>query len=380
MRTDILGARGCSRRQFLSAAGLTLAGAGLHARAVPALETDKVTSPMLDPSYASLLSRLRTPRKQAALVVPASYQQGTFDALAVDAPFVFSHDGRYYMTYIGFDGVGYRTGLASSEDLVAWKKEGMLLDRGGAGSFTEFNVALTWIVRENELFGPGTLKKIGGRFLGTYHAYPKPGYETGPAVIGLCWSDDLKQWTLDAPCLHASDPGAGDWERGGLYKSCLVEQDGTYYLFYNAKTADSPWIEQTGVAISADLKTWKRFEGNPVLHVGPKGSFDDIFCSDPGVVRCGDIWAMFFYTLSSDGRARDSVAFSRDLLHWEKSNEILIDTGPPGSIDSRYAHKPAVFAKNGRLYHFYCAVSPATEKKRGNVEVDEIRGIGLATS
>jgi len=380
MQMDTFYTRDCSRRGFLHVAGLTLAGAGL----VSAAETDEETS------YAELLPRLRTPHKHAELVVPASYTQGAFDALAVDAPFVFSHDGRYYMTYIGFDGIGYRTGLASSEDLVAWKKEGMLLDRGGPGSITEFNIALTWIVRENELFGPGTLKKINGRFLGTYHAYPKPGYETGPAVIGLCWSDDLKQWTLDAPCLHASDPDAGDWEWGGLYKSCILEHEGIYYLFYNAKTANSPWIEQTGVAVSTDLKTWKRFEGNPVIRVGAKGSFDDLFCSDPCVVRCGDIWVMFFYTLSTDGRARDSVAFSRDLVHWEKSGEILIDTGPKGSLDSRYAHKPAVFTKDGRLYHFYCAVSPvhrvidargpAVEKKRGDVEIREVRGIGLAMS
>lgn len=325
-----------------------------------------------------LLRRLRTPHKFPELVLAPSYEQRAYDALAVDGPFVFRHKRRYYMTHIGFDGTGYRTGIAWSTDLIRWEKEGLIIDRGPKGSTTEFNVAMTWIVRDNDLFGEGRLKKFEERFLGAYHAYPQPGYESGPAAIGLSWSSDLKHWRLKEPCLRSSDADAGDWERGGLYKSCLVEHDGAFYMFYNAKTSGSPWIEQTGVAISTDLKTWKRHEGNPVIPIGARGSFDDVFCSDPCVVRCGDTWVMFFYALSSDGRARDSVAFSRDLLHWQKSHEILIDVGPPGSLDSTYAHKPAVITRDGKLYHFYCAVAPAPKKHRGEVEVNEIRGIALA--
>ena len=331
-------------------------------------------------SEPDLLPRLRTPHKFPQLVVEASYKKDIFDALAVDAPFVFRHKKSFYMTYIGFDGTGYRTGLASSTDLVRWEKEGLILDRGPQGSTTEFNVALTWILRENDLFGEGRLRPVNDRYLGTYHSYPLAGYETGPAVIGLAWSNDFRKWKLKEPCLRASDAGAGDWERGGLYKSCLVEHEGTFYLFYNAKTTAAPWTEQTGVATSKDLKMWKRYEGNPIIPIGPKGSFDDIFCSDPCVVRCDKTWVMFYYTLSSDGRARDTVAFSDDLLHWRKSNEILIDVGAPGSIDSTYAHKPAVFTKDDKLYHFYCAVSPSKEKKQGEVEVNEIRGIAVAAT
>jgi hypothetical protein len=51
---------------------------------------------------------------------------------------------------------------------------------------------------------------------------------------------------------------------------------GLFYLFYNAKTKTRPreqgggWIEQTGVATSRDLKTWTRYEKNPLIPVGPK--------------------------------------------------------------------------------------------------------------
>ncbi|NIA13542.1 MAG: hypothetical protein GWP08_05630 [Nitrospiraceae bacterium] len=368
--------RRISRRGWLAGG----AGAVLGTVLLPSEVHPRNVERTVTGTTAELLARVRTPKKQPALVLEASYQEGAFDALAVDCPFVFRHDGRFYMAHIGFDGVGYRTGLASSSDLLHWRKEGLLIDRGPKGSVTEFNVALTWILRDNDLFGPGTLRKVDGRFLGTYHAYPRPGYEAGPAVIGLCRSDDLRSWELDEPFLHASDADAGDWERGGLYKSCLLEHDGRYYLFYNAKYAESPHNEQTGLVVSDDLKHWRRHDANPLVRNGPAGAVDDRFCSDPCVLRVGGTWLMFYFTLSTDGHARDTVAFSKDLVHWEKSNEILIDVGPEGSIDSRYAHKPSVFAHEGLVYHFYCAVAPPKQPRMGDVDVREIRGIALATS
>jgi predicted GH43/DUF377 family glycosyl hydrolase len=325
------------------------------------------------------VEKLRTPHKIPNLVLAPSFQPGSFDSHKVDCPNPFRYRDSYYMTYVGWDTIGYRTGLASSNDLLTWKKEGMILDRGPRGSLTEFNAAMTNIIRDNDLFGSGELKIFDGRFIGTYHAYPGAGYEAGPAIIGLCFSRDLHHWELTDPVLQAKD--GADWERGGLYKSWIVEHEGVFYMFYNAKNkTDGGWHEQTGLATSTDLKTWKRYEGSPVLRNGPHGSFDDIFASDPCVFRYGNGWAMFYFGLSSDGRARDGVAFSDDLLHWTKSETILIDVGGSGSIDSRYAHKPGIIARDGKLYHFYCAVSPNpnADQKMGQVQTEEIRGIALA--
>jgi hypothetical protein len=61
-----------------------------------------------------------TPYKIGRLVLAASGGTSEFDSHSVDCPFVFEHDGLFYMTYVGFDG-GYQTGLASSRDLVQWR-------------------------------------------------------------------------------------------------------------------------------------------------------------------------------------------------------------------------------------------------------------------
>jgi predicted GH43/DUF377 family glycosyl hydrolase len=310
-----------------------------------------------------------TPFKYGKLVLAASLEKDAFDSHSVDCPFVFQRGGLFYMTYIGWDGTGYQTGLASSADLVHWRKLGCILRRDPKSLVTRYNIAMNWIVRDNALRSPGHLRKIRGRFLGVYHAYPAPGLESGPAVIGLCRSDDLRRWELEGPCLIPQEGAA--WERGGLYKPCLVEQGGEFYLFYNAKTSEqNGWREQTGVATSKDLKNWKRFEGNPILPNGGAGSWDEKFASDPCVVIDGARWAMFYYGLDAKGKARDLLATRASPFRLTKVNEILVDAGAPGSVDETYAHKPSVVWHDGALYHFYCAVSGKYP--------DETRGIAVA--
>lgn len=316
------------------------------------------------------LSSYRTPYKLDKLVLAGSGVAGDFDNKAVDCPFVFRHLNRFYMTFVGFDGTGYQTGLASSNDLIAWKREGCILRRDPASPVTRYNVAMNWIVRENGIHSPGSLKRVRGRFLGAWHAYPNGGYEQGAAVIGLCWSDDLYHWQMEPPCLHAED--GADWERGGLYKPCLVEHAGTYYLFYNAKTQEARWHEQTGVATSRDLKTWHRYGGNPLVRNGTRATWDDRFASDPCVFLDGKKWLLFYFGLDGAGKARDLLATGRDPFDFQKSGEIMVDVGPPGSVDSTYAHKPSMIFHSGTLYHFYCAVSGQWP--------DEIRGVAVARS
>lgn len=322
---------------------------------------------------------LKTPFKRGEIVVGPSFKKGAFDSHATDCPFVFRHDGQFLMTFVGWDGIGYRTGLASSPDLHAWQKEGLIIDRGGRGTVTEFNVAMTSIMRDNDLHGASELRRVDGRYVGTYHAYPSSGYEAGAGVIGLCYSTDLRNWEVDPPVL---EPGApGQWDSGGLYKSWLMEYEGAFYLFYNAK--DRPergWIEQIGFAVSDDLVHWEKSRLNPVLSNGPPGAFDDLFAADPNIFRDQNRWLMFYYGNSTDGHARDGVAFSGDLIQWEKADELLIDVGSPGSFDDKYAHKPALITDNGVLFHFYNAVTQFERRRIGEIEHAEVRGITYAAS
>ena len=325
----------CSRRHFLA-----LTGAFLSSRSLRAKNAER---------------SLRTPYKYSKLVLTPSGREGEFDSKSVDCPFVFYNDGSWWMTFVAFDGIGYQTGLAKSSNLVDWQTLGCILKRDPNSPIRRYNVAMNWILRDSDLSSPGQVIRLGDKYVGAYHSYPNPGYERGPAVIGLAYSPDLIHWEAGDPILGSED--GSPWEHGGLYKPCLIQSGGTYFLFYNAKDRDSAgWHEQIGVATSKNLKSWTRFAGNPILRNGGPGAFDEYFASDPCVLRDGAVWAFFYYGLDGKQVARDLVAVGPDLFHPAKDPSPLIEPGPPGSYDSKYAHKPSIITANGDLYHFYCAV------------------------
>jgi len=355
-----------SRRRFAATFGLTIAGSSFFRG-----------STLLAENYSEdAIMSFRTPYKYDRLVLSASTDAAAFDGKTVDDPFVFYHEGKFKMLYIGYDGTGYQTGLATSPDLVHWERVACVARRDPNSRYTRYNVALSCIVRESGLTSQGKLKKVHGRYLGAWNAYPNAGYEKGAAVIGLAWSDDLLHWGLTDPILFPAD--GAPWEHGGLYRPNLIEEDGVFYLYYNAKTDTLPkaegggWHEQTGVATSRDLKHWTRYVGNPVLHNGDHESWDARFASNPFVVKHGDVWGMYYFGYDFHGKARELLALGQDPYHFTKVNEIILDVGAPGSVDETFAHKPSVIFHDGALYHFYCSVSGKWP--------NEVRGISVARS
>lgn len=327
------------------------------------------------------VSDFLTPYKHAQPVLTGSGIAGAFDETAVDSPFVFKHQDLYYMMYVGFDGTGYQTGLATSDNLLDWLPIGVILRRGEGNGWDSMNAAGTWILRENDMNGIPVLKKWNNKYWLVYHAYPDEGYESGPGRIGIAWTEDpaLLVWNrMPEPILVPENGGL--WEQGGLYKECLVEHKGLFYLFYNAKNiTDIPndWLEQTGLATSTDLVHWTRHSGNPLLRVAPN-SWESRFVSDPCVLKHQDKWVMFYFGFDGN-QAQEGIAFSDDLLTWTKHPYPIIQPGPEGSLDSLYAHKPSVIGHERILYHFYCACRPS---RPGDITANfgQYRTIAVATS
>lgn len=299
---------------------------------------------------------LKTEYKYGKPVLMPSGEKSTYNEKAVDCPFVFWHNHKYYMMHVGFDGKGYQTALATSYDLIHWEQESVILPRGTGKRWDSGSIAGMWILKHDNLFERPALKKVQGKYWMIYHSYPDSGYEAGPAEIGLACTDDesLHDWTrLESPVLSWKD--GEDWESGGLYKGSLIESQGRYYLFYNAKNSEQwVWNEQIGIAYSDDMLHWKRHTENPVIR-NSRGTWDSFFCAEPYIVKYNDVWLMFFY--GYDGKhAREGVAYSKDLYHWVKLDSPLITHGKAGDIDAMHAHKPSIVYENGVLYHYYCAV------------------------
>ena len=62
-----------------------------------------------------IYEEVKTPYKYGVVVRPDANSE------MVDSPTVFRQGNRWLMTYIQYDGRGYETWLAESDDLLAWR-------------------------------------------------------------------------------------------------------------------------------------------------------------------------------------------------------------------------------------------------------------------
>lgn len=289
-----------------------------------------------------------------------------------DVPTIYQLPGdeKWYMSFIAFNGKGYNSFLAESDDLIHWKHITQAMGFGPKGEFDHGGCVLgAYLYESYDIKAPRLLKKLNGKYWSLYGAYPlQGGYELRPGYEGIAASRDALKWkrAQDKYILSVHEPDCGRWEKDCIYQPWLLEHDGTFYNFYNAANGST---EQTGLAVSKDLFKWKRHQNNPVIR-NTAGGYDEKFCSDPKVFRDGDHWTMFYFGVGRGG-AHIMIAFSRDLYNWTVRPEPLYKAGGhPLGLDKTYAHKISLVynPKNNTYYMFYCAV--------GN----KGRGIGLITN
>ncbi len=286
---------------------------------------------------------------------------------AVDCPSVYRHAGRWWMMYIEFDGGGYETRLAASEDLLQWRPVGTILKRG-AGGWDAEQVAGYVALQDPRWGGSARLERYDKRYWLSYLGGALKGYETDPLSIGVAWTrhpDRAVEWQRrPAPVMTPGQPEARPWEKLTLYKSHIIRDPerrlgAPFIMYYNAKSQSG--YERIGMAVSTNLTDWVRYGQDPVIDNGSGIS------GDPQLVRLKDLWVMFYFGAFWRPHAFDTFAVSRDLVHWTKwTGPDLVAPSEPW--DREYAHKPWVVKHRGIVYHFYCAVG------------DQGRVIGLATS
>ena len=199
------------------------------------------------------------------------------------------------------------------------------------------------------------------------------GYEAGRLGVGMANTMDpgkAVEWErLPKPVLSADDVDARGFEKKTIYKSTIIRDrkkltGSPFVMFYNAK-GDSANYESIGMAVSSDMKEWKRFGDGAVISQYKKGTIS----GDAQILKIGNVYVMFYFGAfwHGDKRAYDRFACSYDLVHWtDWTGKNLIE--PSESYDEQYAHKPFVINWKGKVYHFYNAVG-----KNGRV-------IALATS
>ncbi len=179
-----------------------------------------------------------------------------------------------------------------------------------------------------------------------------PGYDD---ALGHAVSRDLITWEECPPGL-APDPANPD-DNLQMWTGSTVWHEGRGYLFYTMRGSRTAAREQRlGLALSDDLRTWRRHLGNPILTPDPRW-YATAAAPVPGVVDCRDPlvvaapqggWYLYFATRRPGEELPETsvigLAWSPDLVHWEQRPPAFA----PGTYACLEAHD--VFELHGRWY------------------------------
>ena len=139
-------------------------------------------------------------------------------------------------------------------------------------------------------------------------------------------------------------PGSeGEWD-GSIIESCNVFKDqNTYYLYYHGKLDDKKKWPRTGYRIgvataSHPLGPWRKYEGNPIIDLGPEGSWEDQGVACAAVLKEEGKKYYMWYSGTKEGKHPNwSIGLatsSNPLGPWEKykGNPILENFGYVGGV------------------------------------------------
>ncbi len=319
-----------------------------------------------------IFDEVKTPYKYGLIMVPDSNQY------KMDCPTIFQKNNKWIMTYIVFDGRGYETWLAESNNLIDWKIKGKIMQFSDTTQWDSNQKAGYPSLIAYEWEKSPSIAKYKGKYWMSYFGGNTRGYEKGLLSIAMAYTDKdpatLHDWQrFNQPALSSSDEDARWYDNSTMYKSSVIRDKGKvtgypFVMFYNAR-GDSlkphRGAERISMAVSNDMVNWKRYGNQPLLnhHKGITG--------DAVIQKIGDVFVMFYfraYWPEGQTVVYNSFACSYDLVHWTQWNgpHLIV---PTEAYDALFAHKAYVIKHNGVVYHFYNAVD-----KLGN------RGIALATS
>ena len=290
----------------------------------------------------------------------------------IDSPSIFRWKNKWYMSYIVFDGRGYETWIAESDNLLHWATKGRIMpftDTGWDANQKAGYLAL----QDINWNGSYTPEPFAGKYWMSYLGGSDKGYEAGQLRVGMASTPDPSLpvgWDRQPqPVLSASDKDARWYDNRTIFKSTVIRDDQQrsgypFLMFYNA-AGDTAQYESIAMAGSRDMVNWQRIGEKPVITRMHRGSI----CGDAQIMKMDDLYIMFYFGAFWADRpsAFERFACSYDLQNWtEWEGPSLIEPSEP--YDETYAHKPMVIHWEGTVYHFYNAVG-----KEGRV-------IALATS
>ncbi|MCX6925066.1 MAG: glycoside hydrolase family 130 protein [Verrucomicrobia bacterium] len=170
------------------------------------------------------------------------WKQYEWEGGCEDLHIVEGEDGAYYMNYTTWNGSSDTVSVASSRDLIHWRKHGPAFRKAG---------------KVGGRSGVAVSKLVGGRLIAAKIDGRYWMYYTHPCA--LAWSDNLIDWT---PVDKAVWPGGGR-EAGAI---ALLRKDGILLMTQGAHTTLGAWVLRQALIDRSDLRTVLKEQQEPFLY------------------------------------------------------------------------------------------------------------------
>jgi len=224
-----------------------------------------------------------------------------------------------------------------SEKLVRY--EGNPLVRNGPEPYDFYRVSPRAVLK----MGPGDYRMwyeaVAGDWLTT---------------VGYATSRDGLKWVKRGVVLSPSEP----WEMEEICVNSVIFDGGIYKLWYHGggyvRGKRRLGHGRVGYATSKDGVTWTKYQGNPVLDIGPANTFDSNQTADPRVFHLPDGYRMYYTGQEEEGRQLSlGMATSPDGVHWTKyAGNPILDARAWGFWSG------ALFPENGIWHLWYGSINP----------------------
>jgi len=163
-------------------------------------------------------------------------------------------------------------------------------------------------------------------------------YEIGyPLRIALARSRDGKNWTRQGEPVVALGP-RGSFDERAVADPYVMHTRNGFYMFYLGQ--DRARRQSLGVARSTDGVVWEKLRINPILEPGGPGAFDENGLGEPAVWTSGGQWWMLYTGRDKGERRRLGLARSVDGARWERVQNFVVSG--TNTWDSQVVCDPSV--------------------------------------
>ena len=219
--------------------------------------------------------------------------------------------------YSVFDGQ-WHTALATSEDGVHWRKQGIVL-RAAAGRYIAAN---------------GSAVSYGGQVWYWYETGTKDRVR-----ISLARSSDARTWRAEpAPVLDVGP--VGSWDERAVADPYVIRIEPFFYMYYLGQ--DRAVRQRIGVARSSDGVHWEKLRANPVMEMEE----DEAGIGEAAVWQSDGFYWMLYTVRDFAENRYLRLARSTDGVRWTR---LAVRYKGTEAWDSKVICDPTVVVDSGRI-------------------------------